>query len=443
MGCALDFLFYEPRNRLSRDEGSSRGFVYFRRKDIVLVLLRSLLNPYSRMPREIYVIFISRIVNAMGAFVMPLMTIILTQSIGLSKEMAGFYLSLAGIINLPASLLGGKIADSFGRKKVILFFDGLAIVLYLIAGRMQPSMEMVYVIILAGSAMTTAGPAHDSLIADITTPTNRSGAYALSYMGWNIGFAVGPVMGGLLYQHHLSWVFIGDALTAFLALLLILFFIKETIHSTQEEIQDENRILERREEGSIFQVLRKRPILIYFAIIMFGYNFTYSQWSFMLPMQTIEKFSRNGAQYFGFLAGFNGLVVIIFTPIVTKLAGNLSHMRRAVIGGILYAIGFGMLGVLNSLFFLFVWAFVFTLGEIILAISVTPFIADHTPASHRGRMSAIIPMLSGLGFTLGPLGMGKALNYVSLETGWIALGISTLIFTGFMWILQRVEKRET
>lgn len=411
--------------------------------EYTMSLFRNLLNPYRGMPREIYVIFIARIINAIGAFVMPLMTIILTQSIGLSKEMAGFYLSLAGIINLPASLIGGKLADSFGRKKVILFFDGLAIMLYLIAGCMQPSMDLVYVVILAGSAMTTAGPAHDSLIADLTTPANRSGAYALSYLGWNIGFAVGPVMGGLLYQHHLSWVFIGDALTAFLALLLILFFIKETIYTTHEEIPDEERRLERREEGSIFQVLMKRPILIYFAIIMFGYNFTYSQWSFMLPMQTMEKFPANGAQYFGFVAGFNGLIVMIFTPIVTKLSEKLTHLRRAVIGGMLYAVGFGMLGVLNSLFFLFVWAFVFTLGEIILAISVTPFIANHTPASHRGRMSAIIPMLSGLGFTLGPLGMGKVLNYVSIDTGWIALGISTLIFTVFMKILERAEKRGT
>lgn len=406
-------------------------------------LFGNLLNPYRGMPREIYVIFIARIVNAMGSFVMPLMTIILTQSIGLSKEMAGFYISIAGIIRLPASLLGGKLADSFGRKRVIVFFDMVGIVLYLAAGWMHPSMEMVYVIILAGAAMTAAGPAHDSLIADLTTPANRSGAYSLSYMGWNIGFAVGPVMGGLLYQNHLAWVFFGDALTAFLALLLILFFIKETIHRTQEEIQDEERILERREEGSILRVLKKRPILIYFAIIMFGYNFTYSQWSFMLPMQMIEHLPEDGVRYFGLLAGFNGLIVMIFTPIVTKLAENLSHIRCAVIGGILYAVGFGMLGVLNSLFFLFVWAFVFTLGEIILAISVTPFIADHTPASHRGRMSAIIPMLSGLGFTLGPLGMGIALKYVSIETGWIALGISTLIFTVFMRILQRFEKRET
>jgi MFS family permease len=405
-------------------------------------VLLSLLNPYRKMPREIYVIFIARIINAMGAFVMPLITIILTQSIGLSKEVAGFYLSLAGIINLPASLIGGKLADSFGRKKVIIFFNGTAILLYVLAGSMQPTMEMVYVIMLAGAAMTTAGPAHDSLIADLTTPANRSGAYALTYMGWNIGFAIGPVLGGLLYQKHLSWVFFGDALTAFLALLLIVFFIKETIHRTQEDILEEDRKLERREEGSIFRVLIKRPILIYFALINFGYNFAYSQWSFMLPMQMIQQFMDQGARYFGLVAGFNGLIVMLFTPIVTRLAAKLSNMRRMVIGGILYAIGFGMLGVLNSLLFFFIWAFVFTLGEIILAISVTPFLVNHTPVSHRGRMSAFIPMIYGLGNTLGPLGMGTMLKYISINTGWKVLGISTLIFSVFMWILETFEQRE-
>lgn len=84
--------------------------------------LSKLFLPYQGMPKEIYVIFAARIVNALGCFVMPLMTIILTQSIGLSKESAGIYLSLTGLLYLPASLLGGKLADHIGRKRVILFF---------------------------------------------------------------------------------------------------------------------------------------------------------------------------------------------------------------------------------------------------------------------------------------------------------------------------------
>ena len=74
-----------------------------------------MLNPYRGMPKEIYVIFIARIINAIGAFVAPLMTIIMTQSIGLAEGKAGFYLSLSGGISLMAALCGGKLVDRFGR----------------------------------------------------------------------------------------------------------------------------------------------------------------------------------------------------------------------------------------------------------------------------------------------------------------------------------------
>ena len=405
--------------------------------------LDKLFSPYKGMPKEIYVIFVARIINALGCFVMPLLTIILTQNVGLSKQMTGFYISLSGLLYLPAAMMGGKLADTIGRKKVIMLFDGLAAGFYILAGLMEPTMSMIYVLMLAGASMITAGPAHDALIADLTTPETRNGAYALSYMGWNTGFAVGPVIGGMLYKNHLPLVFIGDALTALIALGLIAFFVPETILRTKEDIIDVNRRLEKREEGSILRVLLKRPILIFFGIIMIGYSFAYAQWSFMLPMQILQNFTSDGAKYFGYIAGFNGLVVMLFTPIVTKVAEGIKSMRRMVYGGLLYALGFGMMGVTHSLTFVFLWAFTFTLGEIILAISVTPFIVNHSPVSHRGRMNSVMPMMFGLGNTLGPVGMGYALTYVSMDTGWMLIGISTFIFSLLMLGLEKVEAKES
>lgn len=408
-----------------------------------MIGMNTLFSPYKGMPKEIYVIFVARIINALGCFVMPLLTIILTQNIGLSKQMTGFYISLSGLLYLPAVMLGGKLADTIGRKKVIILFDGLAAGFYLLAGFMEPTMPMIYVLMLASACMVTAKPAHDALIADLTTPETRNGAYALSYMGWNIGFAVGPAVGGMLYKNHLVLVFIGDAATALIALILIAFYIPETIMRTKEDITDASRRLENHEEGSIFAVLLKRPILIYFGLIMLGYNFAYAQWSFMLPMQTMQNFSVDGAKFFGFIAGFNGLVVMLFTPIITKIAERIKSMRRMVYGGLLYALGFGMLGVTHSLAFVFVWAFTFTLGEIILAISVMPFIVNQTPVSHRGRMNSVIPMIFSLGETLGPVGMGYALIYISIDTGWMLVGISTLVFSLFMLGLEKVEAKKT
>jgi len=405
--------------------------------------IKKLLSPYRGLPKEIYVIFVSRVINAMGCFVMPLLTIILTEKVGLSSEMAGLYICLSGALFLPGSIMGGKLADTIGRKKIIIIFDSLAAAFYIICGFMEPSMNQVYLIMLAGACMATAGPAHDSLIADITTPKNRNGAYSLSYMGWNMGFAVGPVIGGMLYKNHLSLVFIGDALTALIALALIALMVKETIHKTREEITDESRALERQEKGSVFSVLAKRSILLYVAAIIFVYNFAYSQWSFMLPMQMMRIFKDSGAGYFGMVAGLNGLTVLIFTPVLTKVAADIMPIRRMVYGGLLYALGLSMFSVVHTLRLFMLGAYVFTLGEIVMVITATPFIANRTPASHRGRMSAVIPMIYGAGHTLGPLGMGKVLMYTTIEKAWIMLVVLLVAASFLMHRLERYEDQSS
>ncbi len=62
----------------------------------------------------------SKIVNAMGCFVFPLLALILTDKIGLSKSETGKLMSLFGVLFIPASMIGGKLCDVIGRKKIIL-----------------------------------------------------------------------------------------------------------------------------------------------------------------------------------------------------------------------------------------------------------------------------------------------------------------------------------
>lgn len=400
---------------------------------------KKLFDPYKGLPREIYIIFISKIVNAAGCLVMPLMTLILTQKVGLDKQTSGMFITLAGILYMPTGFLGGKVADTIGRKKVIIIFNSLCSILYIVCGFMEPSIKMVYVFMVAGALGSFAGPALDALIGDLTEPSNRNAAYALGYMGWNIGFAVGPIIGGLLFKNHLRWVFIGDALTAFISLGLIAVFVKETLYLTKKDITDESRKMEKREEGSILHVLLKRPILLYFAIIIFGYNFVYSQWSFMMPIHISQIYGELGAEYYGYLASMNGLIVMIFTPFVTKLSEHNSDIKNMFHGGLYYAIGFGMLGFLHTLPFFFVSVFIFTIGEIVLSISTTPFIMNHTPISHRGRMSGFLPMIMGLGYVFSPMIMGKVLMNVNIEICWMILGGIVLISS---LLMKRLEKFE-
>lgn len=112
-------------------------------------------------------------------------------------------------------------------------------------------------------------------------------------------------------------------------------------------------------------------------------------------------------------------------------------------GGILYAVGFGMLGIINTLAAFFVSIFIFTIGEIVLAINNAPFIANHTPASHRGRMSSILPLVMGMGNILGPMIMGNVVLFTGIEKGWLIVGAVVGGCSLFMIALEKYDDKET
>lgn len=401
----------------------------------------NLLEPYKGLPKEVYVLFFARLMNALGAFVWPMLTLLLTKKLGYSSGYAGFLISIASIPYALSGLVGGKITDKFGRKKMIIICDSLGALLLMSCAFIPLSLVTYLMIVLSGMSFNMGDIAHGALIADVTNPSNRDGAYSLTYMGFNLGFAMGPAIGGMLFENHLKWFFIGDGLTTLISVTLIGFLIKESIHKTEEEL-GEDRKLERKEKGNIFQVLLKRPVLIYFGIILFGFNFAYAQWSFLLPMQMESIFVNSGAALYGKIASFNGIVVILCTPLITKIFTKMKPILRIVVGGLAYVLGFGMFGYVDVISMFFIGTFIFTIGEIIVTISTSPFIANHTPASHRGRMNAILPLLMGGGFMIGPIAMGEIVDGSTMEFGWKVIAVIMILSTIAMLGLYIYDERK-
>lgn len=402
--------------------------------------LSNILSPYKNLPKEIWVIFFSRMINALGMFIFPLFTLILNQKIGLDRAETGFWIMIIGLVFVPSNMIGGKIADHFGRKKPIVIFETLGALLYIVCGFMSPGIDQVYVIIAACFFFGLAEPANNAIMADLTNPENRAGAFSLSYMGFNLGFAIGPVLGGLLFEKDLyHWIFWGDAATLLVSILLIALMIPETFGSHTEVI-DEDRVMEQAVEGSTLKILMERPILFWFALILLAYNFAYAQWSYLLPLHTANDFI-DGAYFYGLLASLNGLVVIIFTPVVTKLLENKSDLNKNFLGGLLYLIGFGSFAFVEGKVLFALACFVFTIGEIVVTISFMPFLADRTPASHRGRINAVMPLIMGIGRSAGPLLMGMIIQQSSIESGWIVVGAVMAVGVFFMKILELWENK--
>ncbi|MBF9014984.1 MULTISPECIES: MFS transporter [unclassified Oceanispirochaeta] len=400
---------------------------------------RDFLKPYRGLKRDIYIIFISKTINAMGAMIFPFMTLLLSSKIGLSGSDTGFYVAMTGLAWGPASLIGGKLCDMYSRKIVLVTAEILAAAAYLICFFMTPGMPMVYMLMAASFFFGMAGPAHDALTADLTTKDQRQGAYSLNYLGFNMGFAFAQVLAGMLFHNHLELMFLIDALTALAGLSLIAFFVHEpgVDRDSQSRIKESGAVPEK----SVFAILAAKPLLLFFSLSICAYRFLYSQWPFMIPLHLESLFPGEGAKIFGILGSFNAIIVVVMTPVLTSFFSHRSNVRKVFYAGILFSLGFGLLGFVSFKTAFFISVLIFTLGEILEAISVMPFIMNHTPATHRGRMSSILPIIMGAGFAAGPVIMGSVLDSRGFSFSWFLVAGIGLIATLCMRLIDISDAR--
>jgi MFS family permease len=350
---------------------------------------------------------------------------------------------LAITAHLPGLIVGGRLADWLGRKKVLLFFQGMAAICFIPCAFLNNSLLIPRLLILSAFFLGAAQPASTAMTADLTNPNNRKAAFSLLYLGNNIGFAVGPLIAGFLYNNYLMWIFLGDAATTFASLILVYLFVKETLPS-KEKIEESFKLennYERAEKGNLWQVLRKRPRLLIFTFISLIYSFVYAQTTFSIPIQVIELFGDKGPKMFGVIMTTNALVVSFMTIIIISLTHRIRPVLNVALAGVLYAIGFGMIFFINGLPWLLFSTIIWSIGEILVTTNSNVYIANHTPISHRGRFNAVIPVIMGAGFALGPLISGDYIRKYGINNIWPAIFFLGIVAAALMYLLYFGEKK--
>ncbi|MDC7225435.1 MAG: MFS transporter [Spirochaetales bacterium] len=409
--------------------------------------LKSSFRIYRGLKRSIYVLFLARIINSIGSFVYPFLTLFLTDKLGNSAAEAGMLLMMVSISFVPGSLIGGKIADTFGRKRILIGAQFLAALSFLTCALITDKQLIPYFIIAAEFFMGVVHPTTTAMITDLSKPENRKAAFSLLYLGHNLGFALGPLLAGLMYNSRPYWLFSGDAATTLISLILVILFVTETKPSVQrlnESIEDGGGSpeLEKAEKGSVFRVLAARPGLVFFILLVMLMNFVYAQMTFSLPLFLNDIFGPEGAVLYGTTMTFNALIVILGTTLIIGLTKNMKPILATMIAALLYAVGFGGIYFGYNFYIILSTASIWTVGEILGATNINVYIANHTPMSHRGRVNSIVPIIIGAGHAISPFLMGKFIENNSLRLVWPLCALFALAASGGLAVLYTVEKRK-
>lgn len=375
----------------------------------------------------------------MGSFVMPLLTLILTQKLGISKASAGSLISLLLLTEAPCLILGGKLADSVGRKKTIVVCSLAGAFFYMLCAFLPH--RMVLFIMIASDFYVMASPSFSATLADLTCPENRQSAFSLMYFGMNIGAAVSPIIGGLLFQNHLPLLFFLDAATTVGYTAVIAKNVPETFRRAEKPGLSAEKAPEKKQ--TIASVLRGLPVLVAFVALLFLYDFCYSQWNFMLPAQCGDLFGPNGARRFSLLASANGFTVILLTPAATALSRRFRPLAVVAVGGFFYFCAYLGFAFGNSFFSFFIFIELFTVGEIVTTIQIEAFVTGRTPSAFRGRISAFENFVRGAAQALGPLAMGYLLTDWGYRASWSLIAGIVLAGGLGMLLLNRRDRRSS
>lgn len=392
----------------------------------------SIFSPYRKLSRPMWILFFVQVINRVGDFVAPFMTLFLTRKLGLSTAEAGFWVTLTIVAGLAGIMVAGRFSDRRGRKPVLLASMVLSAIPIGVAGFFAAHFWIVWLFVVMSFFQGMVRPVISALIADLSKADERKDAYALNYLGINIGVAAGPMIAAFLFERSVRWLFWADALTTVAAIALITLFIPyqdpRAIRNAQAESSEE-----RSEDRSSLAAFFARPLLVAFCFLLMADNFMYVQTHFALPLSTT-------AMTYGTLMSFNAIIVVSLTPVINYLTRRQHPITSMIAGSTLYALGFGLLAFPFTTPLLFLSTMIWTFGEILFSINTGVYLAAKTPQNLRGRFQAYREFITSLGRMAGPVLGGLIMAGIGIHAMWLIVGLLGFASAaGFLW-LRKAER---
>jgi MFS family permease len=398
-------------------------------------------DQYKGLRKEVYVLFIGRIITNMGALIWPMLTLILSNKMQMpAGEIAGLFVVFT-IISLPITLLGGKLADRYNKRNIILFCNGITTVSYLLCGILPLSMVSIYLFFMAGAFGSMSWPAFDALVADLTLSKDRERAFSLEYLGANIGLVLAPTIGGLLFANHLNLAFLINSFSTFLSSLLIFNFIKDVTRIKDHSVAGLYETSEQH-HTSIFTILSDRKLLLYYISLIAVMGVVYAQFNFLIPLNLEQLYGAQGAIIFGTITSVNCLVVIFGTPLMTTWFKNMRDVRKILWGEIFISLGLGMyIFIQGNIPFYYLSIVIFTIGEVFETLGKQPYISRRVPASHRGRVASFSMIFGQLIGAFSQRGIGWIIDQQGVVFTWYVIMVIGIVCIGGLLLLGLWDRK--
>ena len=354
----------------------------------------------------------------------------------------GTYLGLVTAVQfapvLAFSLHGGKLADRFNKRKVLILTNiiGGAASLGLGALVITNTVALWHVFVLAGIlGISTAidAPVRQSFTTEVVGQTDLPNAVSLNSANFNAGRLVGPaISGGLIAAFGTGPSFIVNGLSYFFVIAALMNLNEKAFFHLDRPKSD----------GSIREGIayaKARPdiyvvMLMVFFLATFGLNF-----QIFNALMATQEFGLGPASF-----GLMGTFIAIGSLTGAIGSARLERFRNTkfvIQGGILFSISIMVLAVIPSYSLYIVWLPICGFAALTTLVSANSIVQTSTDPAIRGRVMGVYLLIFMGGTPFGSPLIGSATELFGIRPTIALCGGISLLASLIIWFRykNRVE----
>ncbi len=354
----------------------------------------------------------------------------------------GLVIFAMAISSLPLTLFAGKIIDRRGAKSVIISSNLLLATLFAVLSALiilNSDLILIYlVLILSEPLMSIIGASDNVIVSNNTSSFERNSAFSITRILQNLGFSLGPTIGGLLAGIGYGYIFLITAIFSFVELVIYATFLERDKIIVKEDSEKLEKI-----KFDTLAAFKNRPFLIVTLILSIMFLIL-GQWGSTLTFYW-KGYDLMSDFQVGLLYSVNGIVVTVGQLPINRLLRKFNEISRINLGYLFYVFSFSLLPFFRGFDFLIIDTILITFGENINTPSINTAISKISPPEKRGQYFTSFQVLTGATAPLAPV-LGMILLTIfsrDLALIWLpftAMGV--LMFVLFIPFWRKINMNE-
>ncbi len=356
-----------------------------------------MLKSLKDFDHRLWILAVGWFSSALGfALVIPFIAIYFHGE-GMSLAQIGLFFGLTAVIRASVQAYGGELSDRIGRYRLMVLAQLCRAANFIVlAGAVHYDwglMTICGLIIINSVFGALFQPSANSMVADLVGNKRRTEAFAIVRAAGNLGWAVGPAVGGYLAASSLGFLFLLSGCMTAVSGSIVFKFLKGVAFNRRTGKDSRFR--------DMF-VIKGNETIFRHAGLLFILYLVVAHLMAPLSLYTVDFCGLRESQL-GFLYMLNGLMVVALQLPMARMMRPFRLTSQMAVGAFVYSIGYFVVG-LSAQYTLFIVAIIIiTSGELLISPPALAITANLAPPDKVGRYMGIYGLAVTAGWSLGPL----------------------------------------